>query len=62
MTDDELKKLIVELTNLEPPKDDIPNLPSGPPEFTHAYRVGFLNGWAAYRQAAKKKANPPKNT
>ncbi len=62
MTDEELKKLITELVNIEPPKDDIPNMPSGPPEFAHAYKVGFLNGWIAYRQAAKKKAFPPGNT
>lgn len=60
MTEDELKKLIQEIINLEPPKDnEIPNMPSGPPDFAHAYRVGFLNGWIHYRQKAKKIVSPP---
>jgi hypothetical protein len=34
------------------------NLPSGPPELVHGYKVGFANGWVAFRQQLKKALHP----
>jgi hypothetical protein len=49
----QLKELLKQATNMFPPSNP-DNLPSGPPELVHGYRVGFSNGWVAYRQHLKK--------
>lgn len=44
-----------------PPPIEFQNLPSGPPELVHGYKVGYSNGWIAFRQALKKYLYPSGN-
>jgi hypothetical protein len=37
------------------------NLPSGPPELVHGYKVGFANGWTAFRRQLKRAVHPEGN-
>ena len=56
-----LKELLIQACNMFPPSQP-DNLPSGPPELIHGYRVGYCNGWVAYRQQLKKLVFPSGNT
>ena len=57
----QLKQLLLQATNIsQPPKMD--NIPSGPNELVHGYKVGYVNGWTHYRQYIKKIVFPSGNT
>lgn len=57
----ELKERLNQAMNMFPPT--IPdNLPTGPPELVHGYRVGYSNGFVAYRQMLKRLIYPTGNT
>lgn len=55
----QLKQLLLQISNMAPPTN-VQNLPSGPPELVHGYRVGYANGFVAYRQALKRLIYPNK--
>lgn len=47
-----LRKILAAISNLVPPTPT--NTPSGPDLLVHGYKVGWSNGWVAYRQAIKR--------
>lgn len=54
---DRLKQIHAAFFRIQPPSAP-PNCPSGPPELIHGYKVGFANGWVAFRQQFKTALNP----
>jgi hypothetical protein len=55
----QLKQLLLQVCNMVPPTN-VTNLPLGPAELVHGYRVGYANGWVHYRQQLKKTIFPEK--
>jgi hypothetical protein len=51
-----LQQILAEIANLPPPSPT--NMPTGPEQLANGYKVGWINGWVAYRQAIKRIVYP----